>query len=64
MFRELFLCACSRSYPSGIPTSMQSRALYTIDVMLAWSQHNAGNVVKLCDNFWNTLKELMLHLSA
>ena len=42
MIKEVFQCAVGKSPPEGLAHSPQSRALYAIDLMLAWEPSGAG----------------------
>ena len=46
MFRELFSAAVGEDYPCGLPASPQSRAMYAVDLMLAWDKNNDGKSCK------------------
>ncbi|GFR57698.1 tubulin--tyrosine ligase-like protein 12 [Elysia marginata] len=45
MLRELFQAASSLPAPQGIAHSPQSRAMYAVDLMLAWDTKPSGEKV-------------------
>lgn len=50
MIKEVFACAVAKNPPEGLGHSPQSRALYAIDLMLAWEPETNASVESIDTN--------------